>query len=141
MHDACILSFEACCANFLSANCVSAGRSLSRSLGDGKQSTTLRQQGICQPHICPQAKVDVKLGSAGEGEDKYLIATSEQPLCAMHRKVWFEKADLPLKYVGYSTCFRKEAGSHGRDTLGIFRYGDQVAAQACKTKCHETRTP
>lgn len=57
----------------------------------------------------------------GEGEDKYLIATSEQPLCAMHRHKWFEERELPLKYVGYSTCFRKEAGSHGRDTLGIFR--------------------
>ncbi|GLC51005.1 hypothetical protein PLESTB_000455800 [Pleodorina starrii] len=57
----------------------------------------------------------------GEGDDKYLIATSEQTLCAMHRKGWFEKADLPIKYVGYSTCFRKEVGSHGRDTLGIFR--------------------
>ncbi|KAG2442434.1 hypothetical protein HXX76_002520 [Chlamydomonas incerta] len=57
----------------------------------------------------------------GEGDDKYLIATSEQTLCAMHRKGWFEKADLPTKYVGYSTCFRKEVGSHGRDTLGIFR--------------------
>eukprot|EP00798_Chlamydomonas_sp_ICE-L_P002725 gene2725-12598_t len=57
----------------------------------------------------------------GEGEDKYLIATSEQTLCAMHRKTWFEKQDLPKKYVGYSTCFRKEVGSHGRDTLGIFR--------------------
>jgi len=33
----------------------------------------------------------------------------------------YEKNQLPLKYVGYSTCFRKEAGSHGRDTLGIFR--------------------
>ena len=59
--------------------------------------------------------------SPGEGDDKYLIATSEQPLCAMHRHKWFEEKDLPLKYVGYSTCFRKEAGSHGRDTLGIFR--------------------
>ena len=59
--------------------------------------------------------------SAGEGEDKYLIATSEQPLCAMHAGEWFEKAQLPVKYVGYSTCFRKEVGSHGRDTLGIFR--------------------
>jgi seryl-tRNA synthetase len=57
----------------------------------------------------------------GEGEDKYLIATSEQTLCALHRKGWFERSDLPRKYVGYSTCFRKEAGSHGRDTLGIFR--------------------
>lgn len=60
--------------------------------------------------------------STGEGDDKYLIATSEQTLCALHRKDWFEKADLPVKYVGYSTCFRKEVGSHGRDTLGIFRW-------------------
>jgi len=57
----------------------------------------------------------------GEGEDKYLIATSEQTLCAMHRKQWFEDHQLPKRYAGYSTCFRKEAGSHGRDTLGIFR--------------------
>eukprot|EP00201_Polytomella_parva_P013922 CAMPEP_0175051398 /NCGR_PEP_ID=MMETSP0052_2-20121109/7774_1 /TAXON_ID=51329 ORGANISM="Polytomella parva, Strain SAG 63-3" /NCGR_SAMPLE_ID=MMETSP0052_2 /ASSEMBLY_ACC=CAM_ASM_000194 /LENGTH=445 /DNA_ID=CAMNT_0016315671 /DNA_START=44 /DNA_END=1381 /DNA_ORIENTATION=- len=57
----------------------------------------------------------------GEGDDKYLIATSEQTLCAMHRKDWFEKQDLPLRYCGFSTCFRKEVGSHGRDTLGIFR--------------------
>lgn len=57
----------------------------------------------------------------GEGDDKYLIATSEQTLCALHRKGWFEKQELPVKYVGYSTCFRKEVGSHGRDTLGIFR--------------------
>ena len=59
--------------------------------------------------------------AAGEGEDKYLIATSEQPLCATFRGDWLEKADLPIKLVGYSTCFRKEVGSHGRDTLGIFR--------------------
>lgn len=39
----------------------------------------------------------------------------------MHRKGWFERSDLPVRQVGYSTCFRKEAGSHGRDTLGIFR--------------------
>lgn len=57
----------------------------------------------------------------GEGEEKYLIATAEQTLCALHRGEWFEKAQLPIKYIGYSTCFRKEAGSHGRDTLGVFR--------------------
>ena len=57
----------------------------------------------------------------GEGEEKYLIATAEQTLCALHRGEWFEKNQLPFKYIGYSTCFRKEAGSHGRDTLGIFR--------------------
>jgi len=57
----------------------------------------------------------------GDGDDKYLIATSEQTLCTLHRKSWFEAKQLPVRYAGYSTCFRKEAGSHGRDTLGIFR--------------------
>ncbi|XP_024392826.1 serine--tRNA ligase [Physcomitrium patens] len=57
----------------------------------------------------------------GEGDDKYLIATAEQPLCALHRGSWMDPKQLPIKYAGYSTCFRKEAGSHGRDTLGIFR--------------------
>ncbi|KAL8050473.1 hypothetical protein ABFX02_06G084300 [Erythranthe guttata] len=57
----------------------------------------------------------------GEGEDKYLIATAEQPLCAYHLDEWIHPSQLPLKYAGYSSCFRKEAGSHGRDTLGIFR--------------------
>ncbi|BBN20049.1 seryl-tRNA synthetase [Marchantia polymorpha subsp. ruderalis] len=57
----------------------------------------------------------------GEGDDKYLIATSEQPLCAYHRQDWIDPKSLPIRYAGYSTCFRKEAGSHGRDTLGIFR--------------------
>ncbi|PIA40197.1 hypothetical protein AQUCO_02500121v1 [Aquilegia coerulea] len=58
---------------------------------------------------------------SGEGDDKYLIATAEQPLCAYHLDDWIQPTDLPLRYAGYSTCFRKEAGSHGRDTLGIFR--------------------
>lgn len=57
----------------------------------------------------------------GEGEEKYLIATSEQTLCALHRGAWLDAGALPRRLAGYSTCFRKEAGSHGRDTLGIFR--------------------
>ncbi|KQK03614.1 serine--tRNA ligase [Brachypodium distachyon] len=57
----------------------------------------------------------------GDGEEKYLIATSEQPLCAYHLGDRIYPADLPIRYAGYSTCFRKEAGSHGRDTAGIFR--------------------
>jgi len=57
----------------------------------------------------------------GEGEDKYLIATSEQTICAFHRNEWLEPKALPIKYCGYSTCFRKEVGRHGQDTLGIFR--------------------
>ncbi|CAG8732654.1 13999_t:CDS:2 [Dentiscutata erythropus] len=59
----------------------------------------------------------------GDGDDKYLIATSEQPISAFHANEWFEKPaeQLPVKYAGYSTCFRKEAGAHGKDTWGIFR--------------------
>ena len=75
----------------------------------------------CQQALMPTALPDQSSTDAGEGDDKYLIATSEQPLCAMHRHQWLEEHQLPLRYVGYSTCFRKEAGSHGRDTLGIFR--------------------
>ena len=50
-----------------------------------------------------------------EANDKYLIATSEQPLSALHDSEWLQDKDLPIKYAGYSTCFRKEAGSHGKD--------------------------
>jgi seryl-tRNA synthetase len=57
----------------------------------------------------------------GEGEDKYLIATSEQPIAAYHRHERLDELQLPIRYAGFSTCFRKEVGSHGRDTLGIFR--------------------
>lgn len=54
-------------------------------------------------------------------DDKYLIATSEQPISALHEGEWLNDKDLPIKYAGYSTCFRKEAGSHGKDAWGIFR--------------------
>lgn len=59
----------------------------------------------------------------GDGEDKYLIATSEQPISAFHSDELFDQPEkqLPIKYAGYSTCFRKEAGAAGRDTWGIFR--------------------
>lgn len=54
-------------------------------------------------------------------EDKYLIATSEQPLSAMYADEWLNSQELPQKFAGYSTCFRKEAGSHGRDAWGLYR--------------------
>lgn len=56
-----------------------------------------------------------------DDEPMYLIATSEQPICALNMGKSFSKKDLPIKYCGYSTNFRKEAGSHGRDAWGIFR--------------------
>lgn len=54
-------------------------------------------------------------------EDLYLIATSEQTLAAYHYDEIIDRERLPLKYAGISSCFRREAGSHGKDTLGIFR--------------------
>lgn len=56
-----------------------------------------------------------------ETEAKYLIATSEQPISAYHMGEWLAADTLPVKYAGYSTNFRKEAGGHGRDVWGIFR--------------------
>ncbi len=56
-----------------------------------------------------------------EKENLYLIATSEHPMAAMFMKEVLKEKELPLKFAGISTCFRKEAGSHGKDTRGIFR--------------------
>ncbi len=56
-----------------------------------------------------------------DGEDLYLIGTSEHALVAMHSDEIIEGKDLPIRYAGVSTCFRKEAGAHGKDQKGIFR--------------------
>jgi seryl-tRNA synthetase len=56
-----------------------------------------------------------------DGEDLYLLATSEHALLAQHMGEIMDGKSLPLKYAGVSPCFRKEAGAHGRDTKGIFR--------------------
>jgi len=56
-----------------------------------------------------------------QDEDLYMIATSEQTLAAYHYNEILDPERLPLKYAGVSSCFRREAGSHGKDTLGIFR--------------------
>lgn len=56
-----------------------------------------------------------------EGEDLYLIATAEHPLAALFMNEVIEKKDLPMKFVGVSTNFRKEVGAHGKYTKGLFR--------------------
>jgi seryl-tRNA synthetase len=56
-----------------------------------------------------------------EGEDLYLVGTSEVPMAAYHSDEILDPASLPLRYAAYSPCFRKEAGSHGKDTRGIWR--------------------
>ncbi|WP_028643643.1 serine--tRNA ligase [Nocardioides sp. URHA0020] len=56
-----------------------------------------------------------------EGQDMYLVGTSEVPMAAYHSDEILEGATLPLRYAAFSPCFRKEAGSHGKDTKGIIR--------------------
>eukprot|EP00435_Cladocopium_sp_Y103_P018121 s4303_g4.t1 len=62
----------------------------------------------------------VNKGETDEAE-KYLIATSEQPLCALHSKEILEEETLPRRYAGISTCFRTELGKAGKENKGIFR--------------------
>jgi len=54
-------------------------------------------------------------------DDLYLVGTSEVALAAYHSNEILDGASLPLSYMGYSPCFRREAGSYGKDTRGIFR--------------------
>jgi seryl-tRNA synthetase len=58
---------------------------------------------------------------AVERDELYLVGTSEVPLAAMHGGEILDLDGLPLRYAGYSTCFRREAGAAGRDTRGMFR--------------------
>jgi len=54
-------------------------------------------------------------------DDLYLVGTAEVPLAGMHRGDRMKLEDLPLRYAGFSSCFRREAGTYGKDTRGIFR--------------------
>jgi seryl-tRNA synthetase len=56
-----------------------------------------------------------------EGEDMYLVGTSEVPMAAYHSDEILDGKTLPRRYAAFSPCFRKEAGSHGKDTRGIIR--------------------
>jgi len=56
-----------------------------------------------------------------EGEDLYMIGTSEHAIASMHMDEIMDGKKLPIRYAGFSPCFRKEAGAHGKDMKGIFR--------------------
>jgi len=74
-------------------------------------------------------------------DEKYLIATSEQPIAAFHRDEWLPKEKLPIRYCGVSYCFRQECGSHGRDTRGIFRVHQfQKVEQFCITSPNDNKS-
>ncbi len=78
--------------------------------------------------VAPQAMEGTGfLGQAAENvyrietDDMYLVGTAEVPLAAMHADEILPADSLPLRYVGWSSCFRREAGSYGKDTRGIIR--------------------
>jgi len=56
-----------------------------------------------------------------QDEPMFLVATSEQPISAFYRNEWLNPDELPIRFAGSSSCFRKEAGAHGKDVWGIFR--------------------
>ncbi len=56
-----------------------------------------------------------------EQDELFLVGTSEVPLAAYHGDEILDPQDLPIRYAGFSTCFRREAGTYGKDTAGIFR--------------------
>jgi len=74
-------------------------------------------------------KIEGKGANPDEGTEKvtnddltmYMIATAEQPLSAMYSDEWIQPTELPIRFAGFSSCFRKEAGAHGKDMRGIFR--------------------
>lgn len=83
------------------------------------------------PPVLIKKQIMDDLGYTAMGEDEnifyldkdemYLVGTSEQSVVPIHKDDVLKKEDLPKRYVSYSTCFRREAGSYGKDTKGIFR--------------------
>ncbi len=66
-------------------------------------------------------QVNPKTAENPENDDLYLVGTSEVPLCMLQADKIIPQETLPLRYMGFSTCFRREAGSYGKDTQGIIR--------------------
>ena len=71
-------------------------------------------------------------------KDLYLIPTAEVPLTGLHRDEILEKADLPLRYVAFTPCFRSEAGSYGKDVRGLFRQHQFHKVELVKLTTPET---
>lgn len=78
----------------------------------------VREAALFGTGFFPEAREQVY---AVEADDLYLVGTAEVPLAAMHMDEILSEDDLPLRYAGFSTCFRREAGTYGKDTRGIFR--------------------
>jgi seryl-tRNA synthetase len=78
----------------------------------------VKEEALVGTGFFPEAREQVYSIPADE---LFLVGTAEVPLAAYHMNEIFEEGELPRRYVGFSTCFRREAGTYGKDTTGIFR--------------------
>jgi seryl-tRNA synthetase len=78
----------------------------------------VREEALVGTGFFPEAREQVYEVSRDE---LYLVGTAEVPLAAYHSDEILSAEDLPIRYAGFSTCFRREAGTYGKDTAGIFR--------------------
>ena len=70
---------------------------------------------------CESREAESRKDAEHIGEELFMIGTSEHPIAALHAGQIFSEKELPKRYIGFSPCFRREAGAHGKDTKGIFR--------------------
>lgn len=81
--------------------------------------------------------------TSGEDEDEtYLAGTAEVPLVSMYQDEVFNEKDLPIRMIGFSPCYRKEAGNYGKDTKGVYRVHEFVKTEQvviCKNDVDESR--
>jgi len=78
----------------------------------------VREEAMYASGFLPTDEVNIYVTTPDE---LYLVGTSEVPLAAFHFGEILEESELPIRYAGYSTCFRREAGSYGKDLGGMFR--------------------
>ncbi|WAR26562.1 SYSC-like protein [Mya arenaria] len=131
LHESCVISNDEGPAVFLEQALINLALGLLHEKGYTPLYTPFFMRKEVMQEVAQLSQFDEELykiigkGSEkqedGSIDEKYLIATSEQPIAAYHRDEWLPTATLPIKYCGLSTCFRQEVGSHGRDTRGIFR--------------------
>lgn len=82
--------------------------------------TLVKEKAMVATGFFPNDAMNIYHVNPGE-DDLYLVGTSEVPLCMLHADQILDVNKLPLRYAGYSSCFRREAGTYGKDTGGIFR--------------------
>lgn len=96
---------------------------------------------VCQLEDFEETLYHVDSPTNDPNDDMFLIATSEQTLCGFHINECLDDSELPKKYCGFSTCFRKEAGASGKDNWGIFRVHQfEKVEQFCITSPHDGKS-